>query len=107
MGMQHRRDLKLAGPRGFVTAQRRGRQRSHAAIALALWHEAEPITGTLAERYLAETREHQPWPCCQPTSRCVFIRDARSGPAQRLPCLIALYQDVASDAPGRHSPHRA
>jgi hypothetical protein len=63
--------------------------------ALRLWDDGKPIAGTLAERYLVETRRLDPGmlgsgiddvlrfhPCCP------------FGPQQRHPCLVVLYRDV-------------
>jgi CHC2 zinc finger len=67
-------------------------------LALALWQAARPITDTPAARYLGEVRgiDVEALPTDIPLRfhpRCVF------GPGQRLPCLVALYRDVESDAP--------
>jgi hypothetical protein len=67
-------------------------------FALALWKVARPIAGTLAERYLAEVRgiDIGALPTEAPLRfhpRCPF------GPGERLPCLVALFQDVATDEP--------
>jgi DNA polymerase I-like protein with 3'-5' exonuclease and polymerase domains len=67
-------------------------------LALALWQAAKPIADTLAVRYLAEVRgiDVGMLPANAPLRfhpRCTF------GPGKRLPCLIALYQDLESDAP--------
>jgi hypothetical protein len=67
-------------------------------LALALWQAAKPIAGTSAVRYLAEVRgiDVEMLPTNMPLRfhpRCPF------GPGQRLPCLIALYQHIESDAP--------
>ena len=67
-------------------------------LALALWQAAKPIAGTPAIRYLAEVRGIDVAMLSANTPlrfhpRCPF------GIGKRLPCLIALYQDVESDAP--------
>ena len=69
------------------------------AFALRLWDEGTPIAGTLAARYLTETR------CIDLTAlsanidavlrfhaRCPF------GPGTRHPCLLALLRDITTDA---------
>jgi DNA polymerase len=67
--------------------------------ALALWTDAKPILGTLAERYLAETRRidlaalPDPEACLRFHPRCPF------GFGVRQPCLIALRRDALSDEP--------
>jgi DNA polymerase len=69
------------------------------ANALRLWNESGPITGTLAEQYLA-------------TARCIDIGALPAdinevlrfhprcpfGPGARHPCLVALFRDVTTDA---------
>src|SRR5262249_46158590 len=70
------------------------------AFALKVWNEAQPLAGSIAERYLAETR------CIDisklpPTihealrfhPRCVF------GSRTYRPCLIALMRDPVTDTP--------
>ena len=68
--------------------------------ALGLWTQAVPITGTLAERYLAETRHidvtrlpanHQN--SLRFLARCPF------GAGPQRPCLLALMGDAESDQP--------
>ena len=71
------------------------------AYALKWWDAAKPITGTLAARYLAETRgidlDVLPDDIGERSLRfhphCVF------GPGTRHPCLLALMRDPISDAP--------
>jgi DNA polymerase I-like protein with 3'-5' exonuclease and polymerase domains len=66
--------------------------------ALRLWQSAKPISGTLAERYLIETRKLDlaGIPALDDVlrfhPRCVFD-DVKH------PCLIALFRDVATDEP--------
>jgi DNA polymerase I-like protein with 3'-5' exonuclease and polymerase domains len=69
--------------------------------ALKLWDASEPITNTLAARYLADTRKLDL--AALPTGidavlrfhpRCPF-----GGNGARHPCLLALFRDVESDAP--------
>jgi len=69
------------------------------ANALRLWESARPIAGTLAARYLSETRgiDLTALPAEINTvlrfhARCPF------GPGTRHPCLLALLRDVATDA---------
>jgi len=66
--------------------------------ALALWHAAKPIADTPAIRYLSEVRgiDTTALPAEVPLRfhpNCPFER------GHRLPCLLALYQDVESDEP--------
>src|SRR5262249_14277424 len=66
-------------------------------MALALWEQAQPIAGTLAEYYL--TTRHidiTRLPADVPLrfhSHCMF------GARQRHPCLLALLRDIETDAP--------
>jgi CHC2 zinc finger/Toprim domain len=67
--------------------------------ALTHWHDAQPITGTIAEQYLSETRGidigRLPADVSQSLRfhpRCVFGQE-------RLPCLLALMRDPIDDAP--------
>jgi DNA polymerase len=69
------------------------------AFALHLWDEARPIAGTLAARYLSETRgiDLTALPAdigsvLRFHLRCPF------GPGARHPCLLALLHDVTTDA---------
>src|SRR5262249_35827719 len=68
--------------------------------ALELWNAAQPITGTLAARYLADIRGIDL--AVLPTNidevlrfhpRCPF------GPGARHPCLLALMRDIKTDVP--------
>jgi DNA polymerase I-like protein with 3'-5' exonuclease and polymerase domains len=73
---------------------------SNRAYALRWWDAAEPIKGTLAARYLADTRgiDLDTLPSnvddvLRFHPACVF------GPGSRRPCLLALMRDPISDAP--------
>jgi putative DNA primase/helicase len=66
--------------------------------AMRRWGEAAPIGGTVAERYLIETRGLTLPPDVSPRvlrfhPACPF------GESVRHPCLLALYRDIATDAP--------
>jgi hypothetical protein len=70
-------------------------------LALKLWDESRPIAGTLAARYLADTRKLDlaAFPAdidkvLRFHPRCVF-----GGNGARHPCLLALFRDVEDDAP--------
>jgi DNA polymerase family A/Toprim domain/CHC2 zinc finger len=70
------------------------------AGALELWHKAGPIAGTLAERYLAETRTIDVSKL--PTNigdSLRFLGRCPFGPKQKRPCLLALMRDPKTDAP--------
>jgi DNA polymerase I-like protein with 3'-5' exonuclease and polymerase domains len=73
---------------------------SNRAYALRWWDAAEPIRGTLAARYLADTRGIDLGALPSKVDdilrfhpRCVF------SPGKRLPCLLALMRDPISDVP--------
>jgi DNA polymerase I-like protein with 3'-5' exonuclease and polymerase domains len=86
--------------RGRSSSRRRGSDADARTLelALALWQAAKPIAGTLAVRYLVEVRgiDVETLPADVPLR---FHRRCPFGLGQRLPCLIALYQDVENDEP--------
>jgi hypothetical protein len=70
-------------------------------LALKLFDEGKPIAGTLATRYLADTRELDLGVLPESIDevlrfhpRCVF-----GGNGAHHPCLLALFRDIESDAP--------
>ncbi len=66
--------------------------------ALRIWHDAEPIVGTLAEVYLrARGVDLDQLPDVDDVLR--FHRACPFVGAQRAPCLVALIRDVTADAP--------
>jgi hypothetical protein len=70
------------------------------ALAARLWEEARPIAGTLAARYLADTRGVDIG--ALPTSIDDVLRfhpHCPFGPGIRHPCLIALMRNATTDAP--------
>jgi hypothetical protein len=71
--------------------------------ALALWNGGKPITGTLAERYLAETRkiavDRLP---VEIADSLRFYDQCPYGKGVRHPCLIALMTDAAGAPCGIH-----
>jgi hypothetical protein len=71
--------------------------------AISLWEQAAPIEGTLAERYLRETRRLTLPPDVSPRvlrfhPRVYFTEKVSFGPGFH-PCLIALYRDLRTDEP--------
>jgi hypothetical protein len=67
---------------------------------LELWAESKSIAGTLAERYLTETRKLDP--AMLPDINAVLRFHPRcpfGANGARHPCLIALFRDAESDAP--------
>jgi DNA polymerase len=67
--------------------------------ALQLWREAQPITGTLAERYLVERRGIDLAALPDAAACLRFHPQCPFGPGVRHPCLIALRRDVIDDEP--------
>jgi DNA polymerase len=68
---------------------------------LELWDESKPIAGTLAERYLTDTRKLDL--AALPNGADAVLRFHPRCPfganGARHPCLLALFRDVESDAP--------
>lgn len=94
--------IQLLATRQNPTA-RPGRSEHNAdtlASALRLWEQAQPITGTTAERYLADTRGIH-IDSLPPISEAVlrFHPSCPFGSDQRHPCLLALFRDAQSDDP--------
>src|SRR5262245_27752553 len=68
--------------------------------ALKLWETARPIAGTLAARYLAETRGIDLAQLPANVEEVLrFHPHCPFGPAAYRPCLLALMRDVRTDAP--------
>jgi len=67
------------------------------AYAMQLWTASQPITGTLAERYLRDERRIDVTGL--PGDALRFHPSSPFGPGRRLPCLITLLRDPATDAP--------
>jgi DNA polymerase I len=83
---------------GRTTSSRRDNDEQTLKLAAALWQAAKPISGTPAERYLADIRgiDIAALPAHVPLRfhpKCTF------GTGKQLPCLLALYQDIGSDEP--------
>jgi len=68
------------------------------AKAGAIWREAVPIAGTLAERYLVETRTLV-LPCDVSPRVLRFHPSCAFGPGERHPCLVALFSTIVGDRP--------
>jgi hypothetical protein len=69
------------------------------AFALRLWDEAGPIAGTLAARYLTETRRVNLTDLPADIDSVLRFHPRCSfGPGLRNPCLLALMRDVTTDA---------
>jgi hypothetical protein len=66
----------------------------------SIWTAAEPLAGTLAERYLDETRAIDVTRLPEDIHRALRFHPACVfGAGARLPCLIALMRDPLTDAP--------
>jgi hypothetical protein len=75
------------GPSDHETRQR----------ATALWRESIPIDGTIAERYLRQTRGLDIPDDLSGVLR--FHSQCPFGPGVRHPCLVALFRDIVSNQP--------
>jgi hypothetical protein len=87
---------KWQGP----TSQPHNNEADTLASALRLWEQAQPIAGTLAEHYLADTRRIDIDKLPDKSNQvlrfhpmCIF------SPGTRVPCLLALFRDAETDAP--------
>jgi DNA polymerase len=70
------------------------------AFVKSIWTAAQPLAGTMAARYLAETRCIDLTKLPEDVHRCLrFHPNCAFGPGIYLPCLIALMRDPLSDAP--------
>ena len=89
-----------SGPRSPIDA---GKDEEKAArkleLATQLWDAARPIAGTLAERYLTETRRLDLSLLPDIGAVLRFHATCPFGGDNRHPCLIALFRDVATDEP--------
>jgi Toprim domain/CHC2 zinc finger len=74
-------------------------ENDHVASALRTWEVAQPMPGTLAVRYLADIRriDIDALPGDSETLR--FHPRCPFGLGKSVPCLIALYRDIATDEP--------
>jgi DNA polymerase I-like protein with 3'-5' exonuclease and polymerase domains len=92
-------DLDVGAEALASTANKRS-DRQTLARALALWDDGKPIAGTLAARYLTETRKLDPAVLGGGIDAVLrFHADCPFGPQQRHPCLVALYRDTELGTP--------
>ena len=71
--------------------------------ALAIWCDARPLTGTIAEKYLRSRCIEVPGEALEVLRfhpRCPWGTGTR-------PAMVALVRDIITDEPTRHPPHRA
>jgi hypothetical protein len=73
--------------------------KSALAFASQIWEKAEPIGSTSAIRYLADVRGIDTDALPTDNAALRFHDNCPFGPGVRVPCLVALYRDVISDAP--------
>jgi hypothetical protein len=85
-------DARIARPRPALVDEEKKR-----LLALQLWHEARPITGTLAARYLSERRRIDVAALPDGDAALRFHPSCPFGAGIRKPCLIALLRDVVTD----------
>ncbi len=91
-----------SGPRACAAAEEKeGDAKTKRMLELAgqLWGAAQPIAGTLAERYLVETRKLDLMLLPDIDAVLRFHPKCPFNGSNRKPCLIALFRDVATDAP--------
>src|SRR6185312_14047440 len=70
------------------------------AFIKSIWTSAQPLLGSMAERYLDETRGIDITKLPQDIHRSLrFHSNCVFGPGTHLPCLIALMRDPLSDEP--------
>ena len=69
------------------------------ALALQLWAEAKPIAGTLAVRYLAEVRGIDADALPTDNAALRFHPNCPFGRGLYVPCLLALFRDIATNEP--------
>jgi Toprim domain len=70
------------------------------AFIKSIWTSAQPLRGSIAERYLDETRHIDTTRLPEDVHRCLRFHPACVfGPGTHLPCLIALMRDPLSDEP--------
>ena len=87
------------GPRRPRAAERR-RRAEKLAFVKSIWTSAQPLLGSMAERYLDETRGIDVSKLPEDIHRSLrFHPDCVFGPGIYLPCLIALMRDPLTDAP--------
>ena len=85
---------------GPATPRRPQSEQSKIAHALQLWAQAVPIAGTLAERYLAETRRIDLAGLPANSSDTLrFLARCPFGVGTPRPCLLALMRDAETDQP--------
>ncbi len=87
------------GPVTPPPRQSAGHSERTLAFALHLWEKSRPIAGTPAVHYLAEVRGIDVDALPTDDAMLRFHPRCPFGPGVRLPCLIALYRDVETDAP--------
>jgi DNA polymerase len=100
-GMDRRQAIQfLAAWDGPTVEQAPNNKDSTASFALQLWENARSITGTLGERYLAETRGIDTAKLPANIDKVLrFDAWCPFGPGVRHPCLIALLREIRTDAP--------
>jgi hypothetical protein len=86
----------LAAWDGPTSPPPRDRSEANLRRALRLWDRASPIGGTLAQRYLSETREIDF--ASIPGEALRFLPNCPFGPDARYSSLLALFRDVETDA---------
>jgi hypothetical protein len=91
------RDLERVKARAAAAVQRQHADLvQNTARALAIWNDAQPICGTLAEQYLKRRGLVVPDECCRVLR---FHPCCPFGNQRRLPSMVALMRNIQTDAP--------
>jgi hypothetical protein len=90
-----------SGPRARPIDEVKVAEKARRTLELAgqLWDAAQPIAGTLAERYLVETRKLDLAPLPDAGAVLRFHPGCPFKTGNREPCLLALFRDAVTDAP--------
>lgn len=90
-----------SGPRTQPVDDNAAAEKARRMLALAaeIWNAAGPIAGTLAKRYLIETRKLELAGLPDISAVLRFHPQCPFNGGDRYPCLVALFRDVETDAP--------
>ena len=98
-GLSHEEAIALIWDWDGPVAPRQPTEESKTARALELWTQGVPIAGTLAERYLRETRGIDVTGLPANSDNLRFLARCPFGTGPLRPCLLALMRDPESDQP--------
>jgi hypothetical protein len=98
-GLSHEEAIALIWDWDGPVAPRQPTEESKTARALELWTQGVPIAGTLAERYLRETRGIDVTGLPANSDNLRFLARCPFGTGPLRPCLLALMRDPENDQP--------